>query len=368
MSQKVNVGIVGCGNISEAYFLGTRKYSYLNLAACADLDPERARAKAAQHGIRACATVADLLNDSAVDIVVNLTVPKAHASVNTAALLAGKHAYCEKPFALNTADGAAVLALAESQNLLVGCAPDTFFGAGIQTARQAVDAGAIGRPVAALAFMMCRGHESWHPSPQFYYEKGGGPMFDMGPYYLTALVNLLGPVQRVGASTSAAFPERLITSQPLAGKRIPVETPTHLTGTLDFVSGATATVVMSFDTWPYPLPSLLLFGTESTLEVPDPNSFNGPVRRRSADGKTYEDLVQTHTSDRSRSAGVADMAYSVLRRDRPHRASGKLAQHVVEIMESFEKSSTSGRHVQLATTCDRPAALPASLGPGELDA
>ena len=368
MARQINVGIVGCGNISEAYFLGTRKYAHLNLVACADLDPARARAKAAQHGVRACATVTDLLEDPAVDIVVNLTVPKAHASVNTAALLAGKHAYCEKPFALNTADGAAVLALAKSQNLLVGCAPDTFFGAGIQTARAAVDAGAIGQPVAALAFMMCRGHESWHPSPQFYYEKGGGPMFDMGPYYLTALVNLLGPAKRVAASASAAFRERLITSQPFAGTRIPVETPTHLTGTVDFVSGATATVVMSFDTWPYPLPCLLLYGTDSTLEVPDPNNFNGPVRRRSADGKTYEDLPQTHTPDRSRSAGVADMAYSILRRARPHRASGELAQHVVEIMEAFEKSSTSGRHVLLSTTCARPAALPATLGPGELDA
>ena len=367
MARKVNVGIVGCGNISDAYFNGSKKFDILNLVACADLDPARAAAKAAKYGLRACASVADLLKDPEVEIVVNLTVPKAHATVNTAALQAGKHAYCEKPFALNSADGAAVLALAKSKNLLVGSAPDTFFGAGIQTARAAVDSGAIGRPVAALAFMMCRGHESWHPSPQFYYEKGGGPMFDMGPYYLTALVNLLGPVKRVGGSTSAAFAERLITSQPFNGTRIPVETPTHLTGTLDFASGATATVVMSFDTWPYPLPCLLLYGTESTLEVPDPNNFNGPVRLRSKDGKTYDELPQAHTSDRSRSAGVADMAYSILRRERAHRASGELAQHVVEIMEAFEKSSTTGRHVALTTTCARPAAVPASLAPNELD-
>ena len=201
MSRKVNVGIVGCGNISDAYFNGSKKFDILNLVACADLDPARAQAKAEKYGLRACATVADLLNDPEVEIVINLTVPKAHASVNTAALKAGKHAYCEKPFALNSADGAKVLALAKKKHLLVGSAPDTFFGGGIQTARAAVDAGAIGRPVAALAFMMCRGHESWHPSPQFYYEKGGGPMFDMGPYYITALVNLLGPVKRVGGST-----------------------------------------------------------------------------------------------------------------------------------------------------------------------
>lgn len=368
MTRRVNVGIVGCGNISDAYFTGARKFDVLNLVACADLDAARAQVKAEKYGIRACATVADLLNDPEVEVVINLTVPKAHASVNTAALNAGKHAYCEKPFALSSADGAAVLALAKKKNLLVGSAPDTFFGSGIQTARKAIDDGAIGRPVAALAFMMCRGHESWHPSPQFYYEKGGGPMFDMGPYYITALVNLLGPVKRVGGSTSAAFPERLVMSQPLNGTRIPVETPTHLTGTLDFVSGATATVVMSFDTWPYPLPCLLLYGTESTIEVPDPNNFSGSARLRSADGKTYDEIPAAHTTERSRSAGVADMAYSILRRDRPHRASGELAQHVVEIMESFEKSSTTGRHVMLKTTCARPAALPTGLAANELDA
>ena len=368
MSRKVNVGIVGCGNISDAYFLGSKKFDILNLVACADLDPARAQAKAVQYGMRACATVADLLHDPEVEIVINLTVPKAHAEVNTAALLAGKHAYCEKPFALNSADGAAVLALAKQKNLLVGSAPDTFLGGGIQTARKAIDDGLIGRPVAALGFMMCRGHESWHPSPQFYYQKGGGPMFDMGPYYLTALVNLLGPVKRVGGSTSTAFAERLITSQPLNGTRMPVETPTHLTGTLDFTSGATATLVMSFDTWTYPLPSLVLFGTDSTLEVPDPNHFNGPVRLRNADGKTFDEIPCTHAAERSRGAGVADMAYSVLRRDRPHRASGELAEHVVEIMESFDRSSATGRHVTLTTTCARPTALPAHLAVNELDA
>lgn len=367
MLRKVNVGIVGCGNISDAYFLGSKKFDILNLVACADLDPARARAKAAQYGIRACASVADLLNDPEVEIVINLTVPKAHAEVNTAALHAGKHAYCEKPFALNSADGAAVLELAKRKNLLVGSAPDTFLGGGIQTARKAVDDGAIGRPVSALAFMMCRGHESWHPSPQFYYQKGGGPMFDMGPYYVTALVNLFGPVSRVAGSTSAAFPERLITSQPLNGTLMPVETPTHLTGTLDFTGGGTGTMVMSFDTWPYPLPFIVLFGTDGTLEVPDPNHFTGAVRLKRKDGTAYEEIPHSHLAERSRGVGVADMAYSILRRDRAARASGELAEHVVEIMESFEKSSTTGRHVTLKTSCARPAALPVNLGPNELD-
>jgi predicted dehydrogenase len=193
-------------------------------------------------------------------------------------------------------------------------------------------------------------------------------MFDMGPYYITALVNLLGPVARVSGSTTITHAERLITSQPLNGTRVPVETPTHLAGTLDFAGGGTGTVVMSFDTWPYPLPCILLFGTESTLEVPDPNTFGGAVRLRSKDGKSYEEIPQRHLAERSRGTGVADMAYSVLRRERAHRANGELAEHVVEIMESFEKSSVSGRHVKLKTTCARPAALPAGLGAHELDA
>ena len=368
MARKINVGIVGCGNISDAYFIGSKKFDVLNLVGCADLDAARAKTKAEKYGLRAFGSVEELIKDPSIDIVVNLTVPKAHAAVNTLALEAGKHAYCEKPFALNSADGAAVLALAKKKNLLVGCAPDTFFGSGIQTARKAIDDGLIGRPVSALGFMLAHGHESWHPSPQFYYEKGGGPMFDMGPYYLTALVNLLGPAKRVSGSTSSAFAERLITSQPLAGTKIPVETPTHITGTVDFANGATATLVITFDVWHYPMPPLVVFGTESTIEVPDPNNFSGPVRLRSPDGKSFNDLPVVHPTDRSRSAGVADMAYSILRRDRPHRASGELAQHVLEIMESFEKSSDTGRHIELKTTCARPAAIPPSLASNQLDA
>ncbi|MBS0633226.1 MAG: Gfo/Idh/MocA family oxidoreductase [Verrucomicrobia bacterium] len=367
MPRIVNVGLIGCGNISNAYFAGSKNSEIIKIVACADLDLARAKARAQEHGIRAC-TVDEILRDPEIELIVNLTVPKAHAEVNLAALRNGKHAYCEKPFALDSASAAAVVALAKEKNLLVGCAPDTFLGGGQQTARNALDRGAIGQPVAALAFMMCRGHESWHPSPQFYYEKGGGPMFDMGPYYINALVNLLGPVARVSGSTKAAFPERLITSQPLNGTKVPVETPTHLTGVMDFANGANATIVMSFDTWTYPLPSIVIFGTEGTMEVPDPNTFGGAVRLRSADGKTFDEIPHTHTTDRGRGAGVADMAYSIRRRERPYRASGALALHAVEVMESFEKSSTSGRHITLTTTCARPAALPLGLGVHQLDA
>lgn len=367
MSRIINVGLIGCGAISHAYFAGSKNSEVIKIVACADLDQARAEAVAKENGIRAC-PIDDLLHDPEVELVLNLTVPKAHASVNLAALKAGKHAYCEKPFALNSREGRAVLALAKRKNLLVGCAPDTFLGGGQQTARKLLDDGAIGRPVAALAFMLCRGHESWHPRPQFYYEQGGGPMFDMGPYYITALINLFGPAKRVAGSTSSAFKQRLITSQPFHGTKIPVETPTHLTGTIDFANGVTTTVTTSFDTWPYPMPCIVVFGTEGTMEVPDPNSFGGPVRLRSADGKTYDAVPHTHTTDRGRGAGVADMAYSILRRKRPHRASGALAQHAVEIMESFEKSSATNRHILLKSTCARPKALPLGLNPTQLDA
>ncbi len=366
MPRPIHVGLVGCGKISDAYFAGSAHYDFIKIVACADLDPARAAAKAREHGIRGT-TVDELLAAPDVDLVLNLTIPAAHASVNIAALEAGKHVYTEKPFALDASEGAHVLTLARAKNLLVGCAPDTFLGGGLQTARKAVDDGAIGRPVSAMAFMLSRGHETWHPSPQFYYERGGGPMLDMGPYYITALVNFLGPVIRVCGSAQSAFSERLITSQPLAGTKIPVQTPTHVAGVMDFADGVTATIVTSFDTWPYPLPRLLVFGTEGTLEAPDPNRFDGAVRVRSNTSDAYNEIPHTHTTERGRGSGLADMALSILRRDRPHRASGALAQHVLEVMEAFEKSSTSARHVTISSTCARPPALPASLTSRELD-
>ena len=196
MQRKVKVGIMGCGKISTAYLDGCRRYDVLDVVACSDLIPERAQAQAAKYGLRAV-SVDDFFRDPEIELVVNLTVPQTHAAVNARALEAGKHVCCEKPFALSTRDGRQVLALARRQRRLVGCAPDTFLGGGLQTARKLLDDGAIGRPVAALAFMMGHGPEGWHPSPRFYYQKGGGPLFDMGPYYLTAMINLFGPVARV---------------------------------------------------------------------------------------------------------------------------------------------------------------------------
>jgi predicted dehydrogenase len=364
--KTLRAGVIGCGAISAAYFKGCAIYDSLKIVACADLDPARAKARADEFGVPRALPVEALLADPEIDLVINLTVPQAHAPVCRAALEAGKHAYVEKPLALNCDDANGLLALAAARGLRLGCAPDTFLGAGIQTSRLAVDTGLIGVPVAAVAFCCGHGHESWHPSPHFYYQKGGGPLFDMGPYYLTALVNLLGPARRVAASTRTTFPTRTITSQPHAGAVIPVETPTHLAGTVDFESGAIASVVMSFDMWHHNLPRIEVYGSEGSLVVPDPNHFDGAVLVRRHDEKEWRTVAPRHAAGIGRGTGVADMAAAILT-SRPHRASGALAAHVVDIMQAFEESSTSGRHVELSSRAERPAAMPLDLPPGRLD-
>jgi predicted dehydrogenase len=362
----VNIGLIGCGAISNAYFAGCQPFAMARIIACADLDSARAQAKAQEHGIRAC-PVEQLLRDPEVELVLNLTTPASHAEINLAALQAGKHAYTEKPFAVTPAEAKPVLEAAAKKHRRVGSAPDTFLGGGIQTCRKLIDDGAIGQPVAATAFMMSRGVEAWHPNPGFYYQPGGGPMLDMGPYYLTALVNLLGPVRRVAGSTKTSVPVRTIRSQPLAGHNITVEVPTHWTGVMDFADGAVATVIMSFDVFGgHNLPALEIHGTEGSLSAPDPNTFQGPVRLRRKDEKEWTAVPLTHSDEVGRGIGVADMA-SAIAKHRPHRASGELAYHVLEVMSSFEESSKTGRHVIIQSTCPRPAALPVGLAPGEID-
>ena len=356
MASETRVGIIGCGNISGIYLTNCRKLPGLELVACADLDMRRAEAKAAEHGIRA-ATVDELLADPAIDLVVNLTIPAAHAEVNNRALAAGKHVYTEKPLATRRADGAATLALAREEGLRVGSAPDTFLGGGLQTCRKLIDDGAIGEPVAAVAFMTGHGPEGWHPDPEFFYKPGAGPMFDMGPYYLTALVSLLGPIARVTGSTRISFPERTIGSEPKRGQKIIVETPTHIAGVLDFAGGAVATIITSFDVWAANLPRIEIYGSEGSLSVPDPNTFGGPVRIRLAGDKEWREVPLTHGyTENSRGLGVADMA-AAIREGRPHRASGELAFHVLDVMSAFEEASTSGQHVAITSGVAWPAAL-----------
>ncbi len=365
--EKIKVGIVGAGAISGAYLKRLPMFENLEVAACADLIAERAKAKAAEFNIPKACSVRQLLRDPEIGIVLNLTVPKAHAKVALAALKAGKSVYSEKPMAVKPRDARRILALAAEKGLRTGGAPDTFLGAGLQTCRKAIDDGLIGEPIGATAFMLCHGHESWHPSPEFYYEVGGGPMFDMGPYYLTALISLIGPVQRVAASTRITFPERTITSEPKKGKVVKVETPTHIAGVMEFANGAVGTIVTSFDVWGGQVPRIEIYGTKASLSCPDPNTFGGDVQILRPGEKGWAPLPLTHVySENWRGIGVADMAYG-LQSGRRHRANGEMTCHVVDIMQSFLDSGRKGRFVTLASTCERPAALPTGLVEGKLD-
>jgi len=310
--KKVKIGVIGCGNISGIYFENlTKLFKNTSVYACADIIEEKARAAADKYGIPHVLKTDELINSNEIDIVLNLTIPKQHYDVSKKALLAGKHVYVEKPISLNPQQGTELVELAEKNNLLLGCAPDTFLGGGLQTCRKLIDDGFIGTPVAATAFMTCHGHESWHPDPEFYYEKGGGPMYDMGPYYLTALVSLLGPAKTVCGMTRITFPERTITSEKKFGKVINVEVPTHVSGTVEFKSGAIATMITSFDIWKSTLPRIEIYGSLGTLIVPDPNTFGGPVLLRTAHGTEFKEMPLTHIyAENSRGIGLAEMAQS----------------------------------------------------------
>lgn len=368
-NQRVKTGIIGCGNISDAYFGGCDIFNVLDIVAVADLYHPAAEAKAEKYNISQVLEVDQLLEHDDIELVINLTIPQAHAEVNLKAIQNGKHAYCEKPYGVDFEEGKKVLAHSAAAQFRTGCAPDTFLGGGIQTCRKLIDDGAIGEPVAATAFLCGPGHEHWHPNPAFYYKNGGGPMLDMGPYYLTALVNLLGPMKRVSASTRASFPTRTITSDGFKGDDpvVEVEVPTHYSGSIDFANGAIANVIMSFDTKHFsPYTPIQIIGSEGSLMVPDPNGFAGTVKLINKDHQDWTEIPLTHTGEVDRGIGAADMAKAILT-DRPHRASGDLALHVLEAMCAFEKSSDTNRHVLLESTCERPAAMPVGNQPGELD-
>jgi predicted dehydrogenase len=370
--QKVRIGVIGCGAISGAYLGMAKSFPIVEVAACADIDVSRARAKAKEFGVPRATSVDELLADPSIELVLNLTVPKAHATVATAALNAGKHTYAEKPLGIDREEGRRVIELARSKNLEVGCAPDTFMGAGIQTARKLIDDGAIGRPVAFTAFMMGRGHESWHPSPEFYYEVGGGPMFDMGPYYLTALLQMLGPVRRLTGSATIAIPERVITSQPRHGQRITVQTPDHICGTMEFENGCSGVIVQTFATM-HPQydrkQPITIYGTDATLKVPDPNAFDGPVSIATAGDAEFREVAPMFRTGYGRSIGVADMAYAIRSRGggRPFRASGDQAMVVLDLMAGFLDSARTGQAHVPTVRYDRPAPMRADLPFGVLE-
>jgi predicted dehydrogenase len=367
VNDRIGVGVVGCGNISGIYLANLWQFEALDVIACADIILERAKAKASEFEVPNACTVDELLASSAIDLVVNLTIPAAHGKVGLATVAAGKSVYNEKPLAIDLAEARDLLDGANARGLRVGGAPDTFLGAGLQTCRKLIDEGAIGQPVAATAFMLCHGHEHWHPDPAFYYQTGGGPMFDMGPYYLTALMTLLGPVRRVSGSARVTYNERTISSQPRAGETIPVEVPTHIASVLDFEQGAIATLVTSFDVWSSEVPRLEIYGSEGSLSLPDPNTFGGPVRIRRAAETEWQEIPLSHSYvDNSRGLGVADMATGLLT-GRPHRASGELAFHVLDVMHAIHGSSSAGRHVDIESRFELPAPMPQTVLAGVLD-
>ena len=363
----MKVGVIGCGNISGAYLNNGPIFGkQMQFVACADRVPEAAKASAEKYNLKAM-TVEKLLADPKIDMVLNLTTPQGHVEINTRALEAGKHVYCEKPFALDRKEGKKVIALAKKNKLRAGCAPDTFLGGGHQRCRNLIDENLIGKVVAGTAFMMNHGHESWHPAPAFYYLKGGGPLFDMGPYYITALVNMLGPVKKVVAINSRSVDTR-IGIRVNAGKTFPVEVDTHIAATLEFKSGAIITLITSFDTWMHSCHcNIELQGINGALHVPDPNSFNGEITFFKA-GLTSDWAKASSPfiyNDNMRGIGLADMADAVVK-NRKHRASGELAFHVLDVMCSIGESSSSGKAVKLESTCERPDALPLGLKTGEL--
>jgi predicted dehydrogenase len=363
------IGVIGCGNISDAYLGGAARSRYVRVKSVADIRADVATAKATEYSVAAVA-IDDLLADPDIEIVVNLTPPAAHACVSLQIIETGKHVYLEKPLATRFAEAKRVIQAAMAKARRVGCAPDTFLGAGHQACRYAIDAGRIGNPVAGAAAVLTHGMEHWHPNPAFFYQHGGGPIHDLGPYYVTQLVNLLGPVLRVSAEASTAFKTRMITSEPLAGQAITVEVPTTVNGTLAFAGGANVMLSHSWDVWKHRRVPVEIYGSEGSLLVPDPNFFGGEpmVSHRAGDWTPLDISAHpfgipnrfarsgAHVAD-YRIVGLLDMA-AAIRNGRPHRANGGMALHVLEVLDAFERSSLEGRHIVIETLCDRPEKLP----------
>jgi len=372
-TKPLGVGIIGCGYISGIYRRNMPHFRGLALRACADLRPEAAAAAAVEHGI-AAVTIDELLARDDIDLVVNLTVPTAHYAVSAAALAAGKHVFSEKPLAATHAEGRRLVEAAEAAGLALGCAPDTFLGGGGQLARALLDAGQVGRILVGTAAVLQHGMEHWHPDPEFFYQPGGGPVLDLGPYYLTALANLLGPVRRVQATGQIGNPERLFTAPgPRQGHRIRPTTPTTLSALLEYEAGAQITLVASWDVWKHGHAPIELYGTEGSMRLPDPDTFGGTVEITARDG-----AWQPHSADTMpfgernwrnpnwkderppqanwRCLGLADLAASVLH-GTPHRSSGRLALHVLEVMEAILTAAATGAPVTLTPGPERPMPL-----------
>jgi predicted dehydrogenase len=372
-SKRLGVGFIGTGNISSAYLRAITGHEnmagfpVLDIKGLADMRPEASQARAAEFGL-ASMSIDEMLASSEIQLIVNLTIPRAHVDVGLRALAAGKHVYSEKPLGINYAEGRKLLDAANKAGLRIGSAPDTFLGGSHQQARAVVDSGVLGQMVGGSGFFMCPGHEAWHPDPAFYYDIGGGPVLDMGPYYITDLVNLLGPVARVSAMASRLRDQRPVLSEPKQGQIMDVKIDTHATASLGFANGAIVQVGLSFDVAAHKHVPLELYGTEASLIVPDPNFFGGDVeiRKRGRDEAwTKVEVTQPYADGNYRSLGVADMAQGILD-NRPHRANGDLALHVLEVMEAFATASAEGRTVDIKTPVARPEPLATSLKGGRV--
>jgi predicted dehydrogenase len=366
VSNALRVGIVGAGYISGAYLKAAKNFPDLAIVSCADALRTNAEKRGEEFGLEV-QNVDELLQDQSVDLILNLTTPQSHFPVTSQGLRAGKHVYSEKPLALSGEEAAVLSQTAYARNVRLGCAPDTFLGGGQQTARKLIDDGAIGKPLGGTAFVLSHGPESWHPSPEFYYQTGGGPVFDMGPYYITALVNLLGPVTRVTSIARRSFEERIFGAGPRKGQKFPVEIFTHFNALLEFEQGAVISFHASFDVHGHSHLPIEIYGTDGSLQIPDPNFFGGPVRLLEK-GDRWTDVPLTHGfgDGNYRILGVADMA-SAIRSNRPHRASDQIALHTVEVMEAIVSGGESGSGVPINSRCERPRALPPLARFGVLD-
>lgn len=361
--KTLGLGLIGCGNISTTYLDLAPLFKGVEIRSVTDLNMELAGEKAEAYGVRADSLDVMLAADD-IDMVVNLTIPEAHFAITKQALEAGKHVYSEKPFVLTLDEGLTLSALATSKGVRLGSSPDTFLGGSHQQARAMLDAGEVGEIVSGTCHIMGHGMEDWHPNPDFFYRAGGGPILDMGPYYLTNLVQLLGPVARVQAVSDTPFKSRTITNGPRTGEAVPVTTPTTFHAILQFASGAIITLGASWDVWNHRHDHMELYGTKGSLFLPDPNFFGDVVKIAKPGGEIEDLAVTTHpfhvnnqgTQANFRTAGAAEMAQAILE-ERPHRCNGDLALHVIEVMTSILKAGETGQAVNMRTSCDRPDAL-----------
>lgn len=360
-ARRVGVGVIGAGTISAEYLRNLTRFPDLDVRFVADLELERAARQAEAFAVPRSGPVEDLLADEEVEIVVNLTIPAAHFDVSHRSLAAGKHVWSEKPLALDRASAAALLAEARAAGLRVGCAPDTILGAGLQTALRAIRRGDIGEPLTATTMFHVPGPDRWHPSPEFLFAEGAGPLFDIGPYYLTTLVHALGPATRVHAVASTARRTRTIGAGPRAGQEFPVLVPTHHAALIEFAGGRSAQSTFSFEHALSRSGMVEINGTTGTLVLPDPNRFDGASSLWRYGGDEPSVLVATGVTA-TRGTGVADLARAI-RGGPPEHAPAAVAAHVLDILLSIRDAAASGEPVDVGSTVAVPELLPEDWDP-----